>query len=151
MNRKPRMLLLALICCLALPASSSAQQAPLAATPPMGWNSWNHFGSRIDDQIVRAQADAMVSSGMKAAGYTYIIIDDTWAGTRDAQGFIHPNAKFPDMKALADYVHSKGLKLGIYSSPAASAGQQVTTTSCVFIGMGKRSRFSNSGIAVSAA
>jgi len=85
----------------------------------MGWNSWNHFGSRIDDQIVRAQADAMVSSGMKAAGYTYIIIDDTWAGTRDAQGFIHPNAKFPDMKALADYVHSKGLKLGIYSSPAA--------------------------------
>jgi len=118
-NRKLRISLLALICCLALPASSSAQQASLAATPPMGWNSWNHFGSRIDDQIVREQADAMVSSGMKAAGYTYIIIDDTWAGTRDAQGFIHPNAKFPDMKALADYVHSKGLKLGIYSSPAA--------------------------------
>ena len=79
----------------------------------MGWNSWNHFAERIDDKIVRAEADAMASSGMKAAGYTYIVIDDTWAGQRDAQGFIHPNGKFPDMKALADYVHSKGLKLGI--------------------------------------
>ena len=85
----------------------------------MGWNSWNHFAGRVDDKVVRAEADAMVSSGMKAAGYTYIVIDDTWAGQRDAQGFIHPNDKFPDMKALADYVHSKGLKLGIYSSPAA--------------------------------
>ena len=85
----------------------------------MGWNSWNHFAGRIDDKTVRAQADAMASSGMKAAGYEYIVIDDTWAGQRDAQGIIHPNDKFPDMKALADYVHSKGLKLGIYSSPAA--------------------------------
>lgn len=94
-------------------------QSSLAPTPPMGWNSWNHFANRIDDQIVRNEADAMVSSGMKAAGYTYIVIDDTWAGQRDANGNIHPNSKFPDMKALADYVHSKGLKLGIYSSPAA--------------------------------
>ncbi|MGB6483658.1 MAG: glycoside hydrolase family 27 protein [Candidatus Acidiferrales bacterium] len=104
---------------LAFSLSCSAQQPNLAPTPPMGWNSWNHFADRIDDRIVRAEADAMVSSGMKAAGYTYIVIDDTWAGQRDASGFIHPNAKFPDMKALADYVHSKGLKLGIYSSPAA--------------------------------
>ncbi len=99
-------------------ATSPSAQAPvLAATPPMGWNSWNHFAGRIDDATVRAQADAMVSSGMKAAGYTYINIDDTWEGQRDAQGVIHANEKFPDMKALADYVHSKGLKLGIYSSP----------------------------------
>jgi len=83
----------------------------------MGWNSWNHFAGKVDDADVRAAADYMVSSGMKAAGYTYINIDDTWQGERDAQGFIHPNSKFPDMKALADYVHSKGLRLGIYSSP----------------------------------
>jgi alpha-galactosidase len=89
----------------------------LARTPPMGWNSWNHFSDRVDDQVVRAAADAMVSSGMAAAGYTYVNIDDTWEGGRDAQGNIVPNGKFPDMKALADYVHSKGLKLGIYSSP----------------------------------
>ena len=95
-----------------------ATAAPSAAsTPPMGWNSWNHFAAKIDDATVRAQADAMVSSGMREAGYRYINIDDTWEGERDAAGVIHPNAKFPDMKALADYVHSKGLKLGIYSSP----------------------------------
>jgi alpha-galactosidase len=84
----------------------------------MGWNSWNHFGKRIDDQTVRAQAEAMVASGMKDAGYLYVNIDDTWEGQRDPKGFIQPNKKFPDMKALADYVHGKGLKLGIYSSPA---------------------------------
>ena len=89
----------------------------VAATPPMGWNSWNHFAEKIDDATVRAQADAMVSSGMRDAGYVYINIDDTWEGERDSNGVIHSNAKFPDMKALADYVHSKGLKLGIYSSP----------------------------------
>jgi alpha-galactosidase len=85
----------------------------------MGWNSWNHFRDKVDDATIRAQAEAMVSSGMREAGYTYINIDDTWEGERDAQGVIHPNAKFPDMKALADFVHSKGLKLGIYSSPGA--------------------------------
>lgn len=93
--------------------------AQVAQTPPMGWNSWNHFRRNIDDKTVREQADAMVSSGMRDAGYVYINIDDTWEGERDAQGFIHPNSKFPDMKALADYVHSKGLRLGIYSSPGA--------------------------------
>jgi len=96
----------------------SSAQDNLALTPPMGWNSWNHFAERIDDKTVRAQADAMVASGLKDAGYTYINIDDTWEGKRDANGFIQSNEKFPDMKALADYVHSKGLKLGIYSSPA---------------------------------
>jgi len=92
-------------------------QSNLVPTPPMGWNSWNHFGCKVSDAIVRAQAEAMVSSGMKAAGYKYVNIDDCWEGPRDANGVIHPNSKFPDMKALAEYVHSKGLKLGIYSSP----------------------------------
>jgi len=98
-------------------SSLLAQSAPLAQTPPMGWNAWNHFKRTITDADVRAAADAMVASGMRDAGYTYVNIDDTWEGDRDAQGNIQSNSKFPDMKALADYVHSKGLKLGIYSSP----------------------------------
>jgi alpha-galactosidase len=102
---------------LPLPALHTVRDNGLARTPPMGWNSWNKFHNRVDDQVVREMADAMVSSGMKAAGYVYINIDDTWEGERDAQGNIQANKKFPDMKALADYVHSKGLKLGIYSSP----------------------------------
>ena len=89
----------------------------LARTPPMGWNSWNKFANRVDDVTVRAMADAMVTSGMKDVGYTYINIDDTWEGPRDANGNITGNRKFPNMKGLADYVHSKGLKIGIYSSP----------------------------------
>jgi alpha-galactosidase len=92
-------------------------QSALAPTPPMGWNSWNHFADKVNDADVRAAADAMVASGMRDAGYVYVNVDDTWEGKRDADGNIHPNSKFPDMKALADYVHSKGLKFGIYSSP----------------------------------
>jgi alpha-galactosidase len=89
----------------------------LARTPPMGWNSWNKFGCNVSEQLIRETADAMVSSGMKDAGYLYVNIDDCWHGQRDARGFIHEDPKrFPSgMKALADYVHSKGLKLGIYS------------------------------------
>ena len=83
----------------------------------MGWNSWNHFATRVTDKDVRTAADEIVSSGMKDAGYIYVNIDDAWQGKRDAQGNIQPNSKFPDMKALADYVHSKGLKIGIYSGP----------------------------------
>ena len=89
----------------------------LAKTPPMGWNSWNKFAGRVDDAAVRSMADAMATNGMKDAGYQYINIDDTWEASRDLQGNITTNKKFPDMKALADYVHSKGLKIGIYSSP----------------------------------
>ena len=89
----------------------------VAATPPMGWNSWNFFAGRVTDKDIRAAADQLVASGMKDAGYVYVNIDDTWEGERDASGVLHSNSKFPDMKALADYVHSKGLKLGIYSSP----------------------------------
>jgi alpha-galactosidase len=102
---------------LPLPALHNVPYNRLAKTPPMGWNSWNKFKGRVDDQVVREIADAMVSSGMKDAGYQYINIDDTWEGERDAKGNITSNKKFPDMRALADYVHSKGLKLGIYSSP----------------------------------
>jgi alpha-galactosidase len=109
-------LLAAAIMLLAYPAAS-AQSTKLAATPPMGWNSWNHFAAKVTDADARAAADAMVASGMRDAGYIYINIDDSWEGKRDAQGNIHPNSKFPDMNALSDYVHSKGLKLGIYSSP----------------------------------
>jgi alpha-galactosidase len=99
------------------PALHKVRDNGLARTPPMGWNSWNKFAGRVDDATVRGVADAMVSTGLKAAGYQYINIDDTWEGERDAQGNITTNKKFPDMKALADYVHSKGLKIGIYSSP----------------------------------
>ena len=94
-----------------------AQSMQLAATPPMGWNSWNHFACKVSDAVVRAAADAIASNGMKQAGYIYVNIDDCWQGKRNEKGIIQPNERFPDMKALADYVHSKGLKLGIYSSP----------------------------------
>jgi alpha-galactosidase len=89
----------------------------LASTPPMGWNSWNFFHDKIDDPTVRQIADAMVARGMRDVGYAYVNVDDTWQGSRDANGRIRPNKKFPDMKALVDYVHAKGLKIGIYSSP----------------------------------
>jgi len=102
-------------CCLS--AAALAQVSGLARTPPMGWNSWNHFACKVSDAVVRQAADTIASNGMKAAGYIYVNIDDCWQGTRDAQGVIHPNERFPDMKALADYVHSKGLKIGLYSSP----------------------------------
>jgi alpha-galactosidase len=102
---------------IAPPALHKVPYNGLAKTPPMGWNSWNLFAEKIDDKTVRTMADAMVSSGMKDAGYIYVNIDDTWEGTRDANGVLHTNHKFPDMKALVDYVHSKGLKVGIYSSP----------------------------------
>lgn len=88
-----------------------------ALTPPMGWNSWNVWGIVIDDEKVRAAADWMVKSGLAAHGYQYINIDDTWEDKRDANGEITTNKRFPNMKALADHVHAKGLKLGIYSSP----------------------------------
>lgn len=89
----------------------------LALTPPMGWNSWNTFGCDVNEGLIREMADAMVSSGMMDVGYRYIIIDDCWHGMRDSLGFIHPDSqRFPSgMKALADYIHIRGLKLGIYS------------------------------------
>ncbi|MDZ7283233.1 glycoside hydrolase family 27 protein [Sphingomonas sanguinis] len=89
----------------------------LAQTPPMGWNSWNKFACNVNEAVIRKTADAMASNGMKAAGYEYIVIDDCWHGTRDANGFItEDRTRFPGgMKALGDYIHAKGLKFGIYS------------------------------------
>ncbi|NOR88013.1 MAG: glycoside hydrolase family 27 protein [Bacteroidales bacterium] len=90
----------------------------LAQTPPMGWNSWNHFEcDHINEQVIRDMADAMVNSGMKEVGYEFIVIDDCWQVGRDAAGkIIVDSVKFPHgMKQLSDYIHSKGLKFGIYS------------------------------------
>ena len=102
----------------AMPAFCQSDSQPrLAATPPMGWNSWNHFADHVTDADVRSAADMLVSTGMRDAGYVYVNVDDTWQGKRDAQGLLHSNERFPDMKALGDYIHSKGLKFGIYSSP----------------------------------
>jgi alpha-galactosidase len=102
---------------LPLPELHDVPDNSLALAPPMGWNSWNRFAGKVDDVTIRGMADAMVASGMRDVGYTYINIDDTWEGSRDAQGNITGNLKFPNMKGLADYVHSKGLKIGLYSSP----------------------------------
>ncbi len=90
----------------------------LAMTPPMGWNSWNTFATNIDEKLVKETADIMVSSGMAAAGYNYIVLDDGWmTRERDANGDLVPDpVKFPSgMKAVIDYVHSKGLKFGLYN------------------------------------
>jgi len=97
--------------------SAFALENSLALTPPMGWNSWNRFGCNVTEDLVKSAADALVSSGMKDAGYEYVVIDDCWQVRRDAAGNIVADAKtFPSgIKALADYVHSQGLKFGIYS------------------------------------
>ncbi len=101
----------------------------IALTPPMGWNSWNCFAGSVSAGKVEAAADAMVKSGLVDHGWTYINIDDYWetkpgaddstllGAPRDKDGYIIPNKRFPDMKALGAYVHGKGLKLGVYSSP----------------------------------
>ncbi len=89
----------------------------LAKTPPMGWNTFNTFAGNFNEELVRQITDIIVSSGMKDAGYTYIIIDDNWTGPRDSLGFLTVDKKrFPSgMNAMANYIHSKGLKLGLYS------------------------------------
>ncbi|MFE6194182.1 glycoside hydrolase family 27 protein [Streptomyces sp. NPDC057838] len=100
--------------------STAAAPGSPALTPPLGWNSWNSFGCGITEAQVRQAADAMVSSGMKAAGYQYVVVDDCWFDPqRDAAGNLRANpTKFPSgMKALGDYIHSKGLKFGIYQAP----------------------------------
>jgi len=110
-------LLVATSVILLTPAASGQSSASLAQTPPMGWNSWNKFGCNVSDKLIREMADAMVSSGMQAAGYQYVNIDDCWQVSRDASGTIVADpTRFPEgMKALADHVHSKGLKLGLYT------------------------------------
>jgi alpha-galactosidase len=100
-----------------LVGSARAQKPELAVTPPLGWNTWYAFGCHVTESDVKAAVDAMASNGMKAAGYEYVNLDDCWQGTRDSEGHIHSNDRFPDMKALGDYIHSHGFKFGIYSSP----------------------------------
>ena len=100
-----------------LVAQQNSVSKGLALTPPMGWNTWNKFACNVSDELVRGMADALVKSGMKDAGYQYIVIDDCWQVSRDANGTIVVDPqRFPNgMKAVADYVHSVGLKFGIYS------------------------------------
>jgi alpha-galactosidase len=113
------MRILAALSCTFLCSAPCFGQSTAAAAPPMGWNSWNHFAEHVTDADVRSAADALVSTGMREAGYIYVNVDDTWQGKRDSRGVLHSNERFPDMKALGDYIHSKGLKFGIYSSPGA--------------------------------
>lgn len=95
----------------------NAQNNDLAKTPPMGWNSWNKFACNVSEKLIKEMADAMVTSGMRDAGYVYLVIDDCWQIDRDAQGNILADPeRFPSgMKALGDYIHAKGLKFGLYS------------------------------------
>ena len=97
----------------------------LARTPPMGWNTWNHFGCDVSAQLVRETADAMAANGMRDAGYQYIVIDDCWQVARDASGrIVADSARFPGgIRPVADYVHSKGLKLGIYTDAGRATCQ----------------------------
>ena len=97
----------------------------LARTPPMGWNSWNKFACNVSEDLIKQAADAMVSSGMKDAGYQYVVIDDCWQVDRDPEGNIIADAKhFPSgIKAVADYVHAKGLKFGMYSDAGTGTCQ----------------------------
>lgn len=97
----------------------------MAKTPPMGWNSWNKFGCGINEKLIKEVADAMVSSGMKDAGYQYVVIDDCWQVGRDKDGnIVADSVLFPSgIKALADYIHAKGLKIGIYSCAGSKTCQ----------------------------
>src|SRR5580658_1387199 len=100
-----------------LPAGRALDNG-VARTPPMGWNSWNKFACKgLNEKVVRETADAMAANGMKDAGYQFVILDDCWQTGRDASGNIVADVeRFPSgMKALGDYIHSRGLKFGIYS------------------------------------
>ncbi|MFE1500135.1 glycoside hydrolase family 27 protein, partial [Streptomyces albidoflavus] len=123
----------ALVCSMAgvqIGAAPQARAATLAdevATPPMGWNTWNSFHCNISEQLIKASADRIVSSGMKAAGYEYVVVDDCWmANQRDANGKLQadPNRFGSGMKALGDYLHARGLKFGIYQSPTDKTCEQ---------------------------
>ena len=112
--KKLTFIILALLACTGMRAQKWEK---IGDRPQMGWSTWNKFAGNINEDIIRGITDAMVESGLSEAGYTYINIDDCWHGKRDKDGFIQPDAKkFPSgMKSLADYIHGKGLKLGIYS------------------------------------
>lgn len=124
---RPLLATISLLSTAALLPLRPAPPAPpvLAPTPPMGWNSWNHFGCDVSDSLIRGTADAMVSSGMREAGYRYVVIDDCWQVARSADGtIIADSTRFPrGIKALADYVHSKGLRFGIYTDAGTKTCQ----------------------------
>ncbi|MGV9360903.1 glycoside hydrolase family 27 protein [Amycolatopsis sp. NPDC003731] len=115
----------------AVPAAAVAAPGSPAVTPPLGWNSWNSFGCNVSESTIHQAADAMVSSGMRDAGYQYVVVDDCWFDPqRDSQGNLRANAsKFPSgMKALGDYIHARGLKFGIYQVPTDRTCAQRTGT-----------------------
>ena len=116
---KPSHAYLLLVSAILLLAYSPKAMPQIASRPPMGWNSWNHYGANVTDLDIRHAADAFAANGMREAGYEYVNIDDGWQGGRDERGRLVPNERFPDMRSLSDYVHGKGLKLGLYSSPGA--------------------------------
>lgn len=122
--RTPTIILAGILATLTAAAPHAATDTR-AATPPMGWNSWNKFGCDVSEALIRQAADAIVATGMKDAGYQYVVIDDCWQVSRDEKGVIVIDAKrFPSgMKALADYVHSKGLKFGVYSDAGTKTCQ----------------------------
>src|SRR5947199_8474100 len=104
----------------ASPTARATLDNKLARTPPMGWNSWNHFGCDVSAQLIRETADAMAKSGMRDAGYQYLVIDDCWQVARDAAGrLVADSVRFPGgMESLGGYVHSNGLQFGLYHRPA---------------------------------
>ena len=110
----------------ASPAARAALDNGLARTPPMGWNSWNHFGCNVSEQLIKETADAIVASGMRDAGYRYVVIDDCWEVARDAAGaLVADSTRFPHgIKTLADYVHAKGLGFGIYTDAGSNTCQR---------------------------
>src|SRR5437763_13778989 len=105
--------------------SRAALDNGLARTPPMGWNSWNHFGCNVSEQLIKETTDAIVAAGMRDAGYRYVVIDDCWEVARDSSGtLVADPGRFPHgIKALADYVHAKGLGLGIYTDAGSNTCQ----------------------------
>jgi alpha-galactosidase len=119
------MIALAAAAALLVAARAPLHDNGLARTPPMGWNSWNHFACDVSEQLIRETADAMAASGMRDAGYRYVVIDDCWQVARDKDGgLVADSARFPHgMKALADYVHGKGLKFGIYTDAGTKTCQ----------------------------
>lgn len=103
---------------IAATASAQIAELPLAKTPPMGWGTWNHYGKNVKEEDVRRNVEALKKLGLDKYGYVYINIDGSWEGARDESGLLHPNpARFKDMKEMGSYIHSKGLKYGVYSSP----------------------------------